>query len=156
MMFMFEKIINRNKKAQGALEYLLIIGGAILIAIIAITIIVSLGKSNNQVVGENAQGYQDLVDNQIITPLIQDIECSTNEIRIYTAGSVTKGVSGYKYSIDGNAFLDITSFSPVDRLVTINRASNPLVLGQVYELRLVAIKNNQRSVATIGFDCKVS
>jgi len=145
----------KYKKAQGSLEYLLIIGGALLIAVIAITIIVSLGKSNNDAVGENQQGYQELVDKQIIAPLITDIECSTTSIVVYTSGSVTQGVSGYMYSIDGSAFVDTPPHDPATQSITI-LLTTPLVSGQSHDIRLVAIRNNARSMPTIEFDCTVS
>jgi uncharacterized protein (UPF0333 family) len=142
----------RNKKAQGALEYLLIIGGALLIAVIALTIIMGLGKSNTQTVGENQQGYQELVDNQIVSPVINDIECSTTQILIYSAGSPSVGVSGYKISVDAAAYVDVTSADIPNRLITYNKNG---AIGTKYTIKLVAMKNNLRSVPTLSFDCVV-
>ena len=154
MRSMFENIL--NKKAQGSMEYLLIIGGALLIAVIAITIIISLGKSNNDTVNDSQQNYQELVDNQIIAPLITDVECNTAQIVIYTSGSVTTGVSGYKYSLDGAAFVDAPALDKITNTITIPIVlGTPLVSGRTYGIRLVAIKNNSRSIPTIELDCKV-
>ncbi|MBI4044886.1 MAG: class III signal peptide-containing protein [Candidatus Diapherotrites archaeon] len=43
-----------NKKGQGALEYLLLIGGAILVAVIVITIITSVGSASGKQTEYNA------------------------------------------------------------------------------------------------------
>ncbi len=154
MILMFEKFF--NKKAQSSIEYLLIIGGALLVAVIAITIIVSLGKSNNETVGDNQQDYQELVDNQIMIPLITDVECSTTQIIVYTSGSVTEGVVGYKYSLDGAAFIDTPALNKATGSITIPLVlGTPIAIGEIHEIRLVAIKNNARSVPTIQFNCTV-
>ena len=147
-------MFTKNKKAQGALEYLLIIGGAMLIAVIAIVIITGLGRSNTETVGENQEGYQQLVDNQIVTPIISDIECldATNNIVVYTAGSPTTGVSGYMISLDGNAFVGFTTTEPDQRRMTLQKA---ISAGEKYSIRLIALKNNLRSTPTLSFDCIV-
>ena len=43
-----------NKKGQGALEYLLLIGGALLVAVIVITIITSVGSASGKQTEYNA------------------------------------------------------------------------------------------------------
>ena len=142
-------MFTRNKKAQGALEYLLIIGGAMLIAVIAIVIITGLGRSNTETVGENQEGYQQLVDNQIVPPIISDVECSIADVKVYTAGSPTTGVKGYMISLDGNAFVNVSLSSGK---ITYGKVG---VVGDKYSVRLVAIKNDLRSTPTLSFDCIV-
>ena len=44
----------QNKKAQGSLEYLLLIGGAVLVAVIVITLILGIGQSGNQQTSNSA------------------------------------------------------------------------------------------------------
>jgi len=145
-------MFTNNKKAQGALEYLLIIGGALLIAVIAVTIIVSLGSGNRETVDDSQQGYQELVDNQVIAPIINDIECSIGTIIIYTAGSPTTGVSNYKISLDDGLYVNVITIDIPNREITYNKVS---VVGTKYEVRLVSIKNNLRSTPTLPFDCVV-
>jgi len=142
----------KNKNAQGAIEYLLIIGGALLIAVIALAIIVGVGSGNRKNVEDSQQGYQELVDNQVVSPIINDVECSTSIITIYTAGSPTKGVSNYKISLDGNAYELVTTIDLDNRVITYNKVSVP---GTKYTVRLVSIKNNLRSTPTLPFDCIV-
>jgi cell division protein FtsL len=62
-----KEVMEMEQKAQGAIEYLLIIGAAILvvaIVIIAITAITSSGKSQvmdaNQTIGTDYNGLKDL------------------------------------------------------------------------------------------------
>jgi len=145
-----------SKKAQSSMEYMLIIGGALLIASIVITIILSLGNSNKDAVENNASNFTQLVDNQIMAPLITDVECSTTQIVVYTSGSVTKGVVGYKYSLDGAVFIDTPPLNKVAGSITIPIVlGTPILVGEIHEIRLVAIKNNARSVPTIQFNCTV-
>jgi len=146
-------MLTKNKNAQGALEYLLIIGGALLIAVIAIVIITGLGKSNIETVDDSQSSYQELVDNQIIPPIISDVECLVNKnINVYTAGSPTTGVSNYMFSIDGNAFKHFTHNEPSRMVGAFDFVPTA---GDRYSIRLIAIKNNLRSTPTLPFECVV-
>jgi uncharacterized protein (UPF0333 family) len=144
----------KNKKAQSALEYLLIIGGALLIAVIVITLILTLGRSNNKTATDSQHSFDLIVDNTIIPPVINDIECDRNLITIYTAGSPVT-VASYMYSIDENDFENVTLIDMNNKLITVDRVTSPLTIGETYQIELIAIKNNLRSTPTIPFNCKV-
>ncbi|MFH0906000.1 MAG: class III signal peptide-containing protein [archaeon] len=60
--------LNR-KKGQGALEYLLLIGGAVLIAVIVIALLVSMGGKNKQNIQNQTQQVDTLLEN-ITAPMI--------------------------------------------------------------------------------------
>ena len=62
----------KENKAQGALEYLLMIGGAILIAAIVIGVIVSTAKKSG--------GKADSITNDAMTGLNQAVNNTTNSI----------------------------------------------------------------------------
>jgi uncharacterized protein (UPF0333 family) len=49
----------KEKKAQGALEYLLIIGGAIILAAIVIAVVVNVAKSSKTDVNAQTSKYDD-------------------------------------------------------------------------------------------------
>jgi len=149
-------MFSKSKKAQGSLEYLLIIGGALLIAIVAITVILSLGKANNESANESQENYQELVDNTIISPIITDINCSTTLITIYTNGSPTNGVSNYRYNLDDGAYIDVSNIQIANGYISAARSGiSKLTIGDKHEITLVAIKNNSRSLPTIPFECTV-
>jgi len=52
----------KEKKAQGALEYLLIIGGAIILAAIVIAVVVNVAKSSNKDVNSKTSSYNTVTD----------------------------------------------------------------------------------------------
>lgn len=57
----------KNKKGQGALDYLLIIGGAVLVSIIVIGILLSSSSKNAEKVEEQTLGVTDLILPSVIT-----------------------------------------------------------------------------------------
>ena len=67
-----------NKKGQGALEYLLLIGGAVLIAVIVIALLVGMGSSSRS----NTEATADKLTSQdtVIPPYITNIACSTTTV----------------------------------------------------------------------------
>jgi uncharacterized protein (UPF0333 family) len=49
----------KEKKAQGALEYLLIIGGAIILAAIVIAVVINVSKNSKKDVNSQTDKYTD-------------------------------------------------------------------------------------------------
>jgi uncharacterized protein (UPF0333 family) len=64
-----------NKKGQGALEYLLLIGGAVLIAVIVIALLVGMGSSGRQSTQENATTTTEIVSGTAIAPILNSASC---------------------------------------------------------------------------------
>jgi len=52
----------KNKKGQGALEYLLLIGGAVLIAVIVIALLVGMGGQSRETANTQAENAQQSLD----------------------------------------------------------------------------------------------
>ncbi len=52
----------KDKKAQGALEYLLIIGGAIVLAAIVIAVVINISGSSKDDVGTAQDKYKDVIN----------------------------------------------------------------------------------------------
>jgi len=66
----------KDKKGQGALEYLLIIAGVIIIAIIVIYIIITTGSSNRDKVDVTEERMTRIIDSAIFPPRIKKINCT--------------------------------------------------------------------------------
>lgn len=64
-----------NKKGQGALEYLLLIGGAVLIAVIVIALLVGMGSSGRQTTQQNANTTNQIVSGSAIAPILNSASC---------------------------------------------------------------------------------
>ena len=58
----------KDKKAQGALEYLLIIGGAIVLAAIVIAVVINISKTSKTDVNSAQDKYKDIVDIDVENP----------------------------------------------------------------------------------------
>jgi len=86
-----------NSKGQGALEYLLIIGGAIVVAVIAVSIIVSISQNNSQNATEKNEQFENFIDNTIIPPVVLTVDCNKakSEIVATINKSPTPGVTQY-------------------------------------------------------------
>lgn len=91
--------MNLNKTGQGALEYLLLIGGAVLIAVIVIALLISTGSPNNKSTQDNASAAQSSMGSVAIAPIIYSTGCDiaggVNDIDIeYNGGILTATLNG--------------------------------------------------------------
>ncbi|HRS42283.1 MAG TPA: class III signal peptide-containing protein [Candidatus Diapherotrites archaeon] len=87
-----------NKKGQGALEYLLLIGGAVLIAVIVIALLVGMGSSSKQGAQDNATKTTEMISGTAIAPIINDAYCTSDKALMLNY--VTHGGT-LNYVIDG-------------------------------------------------------
>lgn len=92
-----------NSKGQGALEYLLIIGGAIVVAVIVVSVIVSISQRNSETVSEKKKDFETMIDNTIIPPIIKSVDCnsSASEIVVEISPSPSSGITQYCLVING-------------------------------------------------------
>lgn len=138
-----------KKKGQSSLEYMLIIGGALLVAIIVITVVLSLGNANKDTAENTNQNYQYLIDNTIIPPIVTSVDCNINgNVTININASGSDNVSGFKIKVDESlpypSGLDIISATSG----VISQSASSLGIdteGQTYDISIVAIKNNASS-----------
>jgi hypothetical protein len=115
-----------KKKGQGALEYLLLIGGAVLIAVIVIALLVGMGgQSRDTAQNQATQAQQALEQPQsasIISLTAEDCNSSTNPFARFTVNWQPLGEGGthtlrlYDHSgdslnVDVNG-LDVNWFTP--------------------------------------------
>ena len=128
------------KKGQGALEYLLIIGGVLVIAVVVITLIMSTGRSNTDKVNESEQQHSQLIDSTIIPPMILNVECKNagtgTLISIFYNKSTTSGVAKYCLVLNDS----ITEFCSAPGATNkLNFTINPqLAEGSKHKVSLVA------------------
>ncbi len=105
-----------NNKGQGALEYLLLIGGAVLIAVIVIALLIGLGSQNaedTRAKNEDAQAASNLP----VASVINTVTCNTNKHFIINWTPVHKEGNTYKLIIDNTT----------EDKVTITTTTNPII-----------------------------
>ena len=143
-----------NQKGQGALEYLILIGAAILVAVIVVTLILGTSTSGKQTNEQTSRSYEQLVTNTIIPPTIISVSCDSNTSARYLINeSVTEDVNSYCLVIDG----DVNINNCVLSATTLNFTISPtLTDGETYDMSLVAQKGNAYSAPTLPApDCTV-
>jgi len=64
-----------NNKGQGALEYLLLIGGAVLIAVIVIALLVGMGSSSRETAQGQANTVQQAVTGTAVPVILNSVSC---------------------------------------------------------------------------------
>lgn len=143
-----------KQKGQGALEYLILVGAAILIAVIVVSIIMGTSTTGRKNSEDTTRSYQELVTNTIISPVIINVSCKANEATYLINPSVTKGVTKYCVVIDGDVNISNCK-EPANNQVKITG----LTLGSEntkHEMSLVAQKGNAYSAPTLpAFECIV-
>ena len=68
--------MKNTNKGQGALEYLIIIGAAILVAVIVVSLIISLSRSNADSATQQNEQFDNLIDNTMMPPLVITVDCN--------------------------------------------------------------------------------
>jgi len=114
---------NKNSKGQGALEYLLIIGGAIVVAVIAVSVVISLGQRNTQAASDSSEQFETMIDNTIIPPIILSVDCKTSgtsNITVQLNPSPTLGVT--EYCLYYNGIYTNTCNSPTGNTVKFSQS----------------------------------
>ncbi|HNW05503.1 MAG TPA: class III signal peptide-containing protein [archaeon] len=71
-----------NKKGQGALEYLLLIGGAVLIAVIVIALLVGMGSSSKKNASQGGDRINQAISGTAIASVLQSANCDGNVLKI--------------------------------------------------------------------------
>lgn len=78
-----------KSKGQGALEYLLIIGGALVVAVTVIVLVVSMSGSNRDKAAAQDETLSAVIDNTITPPIVNIIDCTSTQIRFSLNSSDT-------------------------------------------------------------------
>lgn len=141
----------KKTKAQGALEYLMLIGGALLIAVVVILLINSTSRNSTDQAKTNSNKLSTLIDNTIIPPIITDIDCNidSNVLAITINPPGELGMHRFLIKVD-NQIPQPTdgTFYPSNTNNIIYANTNTFginTLNQSYDISLIALKNNSRS-----------
>lgn len=88
-----------NKKGQGALEYLLLIGGAVLIAVIVIALLVGMGSQNSE--NSKTRNEEAMAATNIPIPsVINSVSCDTTGHYVVNWTAVHKENNDYNLVIN--------------------------------------------------------
>jgi len=155
---MIKKFFTKKQKGQGALEYLLIIGGALVIAVIVVTLILSIGKSNNEQATESQNNYATLIDNTITPPIVTNVICKKNKIIVYMNPSPDPRIKGYRIKKDNFVLNPTTFLNYSDGQIMWSATFIPeeLTVGDKHKISVIAYKNDTQSrPSTPSFNCTV-
>jgi hypothetical protein len=99
--------MNLNKTGQGALEYLLLLGGAILVGVIVIMLLISTSSPSNKVANENITSAESNLNSVAVAPIIYSVGCdvsgAVNDIDIeYNGGLLTATLNGAPANISNH------------------------------------------------------
>ena len=146
----------KKKKGQGALEYLLLIGGAVLIAVIVIALLVGMGGQSRDTAQDQANRVQQATDvpqpAQIVSVVAKYDECTSTDGEITVSwrplgegGSnemVVLNSNGEELNLDGGSSTRI-ELNPNELTVPlkVNKAGGKC--GDSYRVKIITEKNNQ-------------
>lgn len=145
--------MNFKKKGQTSLEYLLIVGGALVLGVFVIVMLTSTRQTSTDVTEEAVRSYTDLIDQTITPPIISSVSCygSTNTIEVMFRPSVTIGVNEYCLFLNDN-FNSVSCKEP-DEDNFIKFSSISLTSGDSYKVALVSKKTTNYSTASVHHTC---
>ena len=144
----------KKKKGQGALEYLLLIGGAVLIAVIVIALLVGMGGQSRDTAQDQANRVQQATDvpqpAQIVSVRAPYDDCGAGTITVSwrplgeggTNEMVVLNSNGEELNLDGGSSTRI-ELNPNELTVplTVNKAGGKC--GDSYRVKIITEKNNQ-------------
>ena len=145
-------------KGQGALEYLLLIGGAVLIAVIVIALLVGMGSSSRETAQGQANTANQAITGTAVPVILNSVSCAlvdtdsdgTNDVVRYTVGyTPTTGL--HQLYIDGVA-VGATATADIS---TVTITPVPLTCGNAGRHNAVVKTTVGTSVATsntVAFD----
>jgi len=144
----------KKKKGQGALEYLLLIGGAVLIAVIVIALLVGMGSQSRDTAQDQANRVQQATDvpqpAQIVSVVAKYNDCTSTEGKITVSwrslgsgGSnemVVLNSNGTELNIDGSTS-KVLNPNQLTFQATVDKSSGEC--GDSYRVKIITEKNNQ-------------
>ncbi len=131
-------------KGQGALEYLLLIGGAVLIAVIVIALLVGMGSSSRQGTQERQESIDNTIAGTAIAPILNAVTCANNTLNlryIYNGGTLEYSLNNGAWTAvgetDGNTNISVTTCPVVPYSVQLRstNASGQIALSSTFTVR---------------------
>jgi hypothetical protein len=135
----------KNQKGQGAMEYLLLIGATIIIAISVIILITNMNASNRDSALEQDKAITEILDNTLVPPIVTTVDCEVGaNVTINLVSSSPS--TGYRIKVGNNVFPSGTDVLYVNEGTSVLQtpASNLGVInpGQRYDVSVITVKNN--------------
>jgi len=94
-----------NKKAQTALELLIVLGGILIIGIVVVMILISTGSAKADDITQSDVAHTQLLDKSVFPPIIDNLKCVENDtnitIEMDVIDSVSKNKKDYCLVING-------------------------------------------------------
>ena len=149
----------KKKKGQGALEYLLLIGGAVLIAVIVIALLVGMGGQSRDTAQDQANRVQQATDvpqpAQIVSVRAPFAECSDGNITVSwrplgeggTNEMVVLNSNGTELKLDGEETRIELNPNELTVPLTVNKAGGKC--GDSYRVKIITEKNNQEVESSV-------
>lgn len=131
--------LKKNNKGQGALEYLLIIGSALVIAIVVIMLVLSTGESQRNVVVSQSDTFTKFFDDTIIPPIVIKTECTEH----YFKFEIRSAYSSFYY-LNNNYELATLEDPDPNNIYSIPHNNLPQEKGHSY-LQIAAITGDKYS-----------
>lgn len=128
-----------KSKGQGALEYLLIIGGALVVAVTVIVLVVSMSGSNRDKAAAQDEALSQVIDNTITPPIVNIIDCTTTQVRFTLNSSDTV----FSYVVNGGT--PTTVPGAVNGVYTISGISPAVTSGNRHTLTVATVKGTKMS-----------
>jgi hypothetical protein len=135
----------KNRKGQGALEYLLIISGALIVAVTVVVILLSMSSSNRESVAEQDEALSRLIDDSLIPPIVNIVSCT--DTRIYFA--LNSSESNFVFIANEGGITDLNvshaDIALSDGIYEIRHPTLPAAIDDRHSLSVAVKKNNKYS-----------
>jgi hypothetical protein len=140
---------SKKQKGQGAMEYLLLIGATIIIAISVIILITNMNASNREAALEQDKAITTILDNTLVPPIVTSVDCeASGDVTINLVSSAPN--TGYRIKIDNNdPYPTGTDVLYVQEGTSVLKVSASQLgttsPGTEYEVSVITVKNNVHS-----------
>lgn len=127
-----------NNKGQGALEYLLLIGGAVLIAVIVIALLVGMGSSGQKNAQQNAASVSQAVSSVPVAATLIGVNATSLTTLNVNWTSNGGANATLEIALIGAAFPTTGADITTANAVTLDATTTPTTLSanQVYQARV--------------------
>ncbi len=139
-------MINLKKiKGQGAMEYLLLIGAAIIIAISVVVLITSMGSSNRKVALDQDKTLTNLLDNALVPPIVVSVDCDVGNDLVTIHLIESEHNAYYRIAVDSGT-PNLTELPAVGGIITQSASAlGVTTVGQTYAVSVAFVKNSNYS-----------